>query len=110
MLVQNDKDFCLSLWNEDRPMPSINELLAKIEKIVKARKANKRHIWLERQLQARHEYIKMKSLESEWPNLVSRKNTEADSRSGSRKKTRKGFKSKHTSNTLTSDILNSEDK
>ena len=48
-LIQNDREGCLSIWNEDKPLPNITDLLSKIEKIVKVRKANKDHLWAEKQ-------------------------------------------------------------
>ena len=48
MLVQNDKDFALSIWNDDKPLPPINDLLAKLEKTIRARKDRKTPFWAEK--------------------------------------------------------------
>lgn len=56
-LVQTDKDFCLTRWNEDKQLPNLNDLLQRLEKATKARKANKTHLWLQQQKQNRLDAI-----------------------------------------------------
>ena len=53
MLVQNDKDFALSIWNEEKPLAPINDLLGKLEKIIKVRKEKKAPLWAEKQRKSR---------------------------------------------------------
>ena len=36
--IRNDAESCLVRWNEDKPLPNINDLLQKIDKETKKRK------------------------------------------------------------------------
>lgn len=52
--IQNDKEGTLVRWNEDKPLPNINDLLQKIDKETKKRKQRKSDMfWAEKERKAR---------------------------------------------------------
>ena len=48
-IAYNDKDFCLAKWNESedkKAMPGAADLIPKLDKVIRARKAKKGQHWL----------------------------------------------------------------
>lgn len=59
-IAYNDKDFCLAKWNESedkKAMPGAADLIPKLDKVIRARKAKKGQHWLQKEKIARQEAV-----------------------------------------------------